>query len=133
MNWLTAQTYSFAAKYCTGAFPSNTSSPSPVISENLCTVNDLIRLAYRALHFVVIFLTPAFVVFAMGYGAILIALYGVNPGNLKKGQEVIYNAVIGLLIVWGAWTIVNTFFYVLGVQLPCGANWYSISVTCPNP
>lgn len=132
MEFLTAQTYAFAEKYCTGSFPSNTSSPSPVISENLCTVNDLIRLAYQALHFVVLFLTPAFVVFAMGYGAVLISLYGTNPSNLKKGQEVIYNAVWGLLIVWGAWTIVNTFFVVLGIRLPCGASWYSISTTCLN-
>jgi len=96
-------------------------------------VNDLIRLVYKALHFVIMFLTPAIVVFALGYGAVLIVLYGVNPSNLKKGQETIYNAIWGLLIVWGAWIIVNTAFYVLGVRLPCGASWYSISVTCPNP
>jgi hypothetical protein len=132
MDSLLAQTYSFAQKYCHGSFPSTLSSGSPVVQEPLCTVNDLIGLAYQAIHFVVMILTPAAVVFAATYGAILITLYGVNPGYLKQGQDVIRNAVIGLVIVWSAWAIVNTFFWVLGAELPCNANWYTIAVTCPK-
>ncbi len=126
-NWLLAQANSFATQYCTGTFPT-TMSGRPAVSETLCTAQDLINLSYSALRFVIMVFTPAVVVFTMLYGAILVTLYGLNPSNLAKGKKIILNAFVGLAIVWGAWAIVNTFFYVFGITLPCNANWYEITV-----
>ena len=130
MNWLLAQASSFAEEYCTGSFPT-TLSGRPAVAEKLCTVGDLINLSYRALHFAVMVFAPAVVAIMAVYGAILVTLYGMNPSNLQKGKKIIFDAVIGLIIVWSAWTIVNTFFYILGVTLPCGGAWYTIS-TCSS-
>ncbi len=130
-NWLLAQAGSFADKWCSGSFPVTRDTLEPVVTEKLCTVADLISLGYVALRFTVMALAPAIVVFSMLYGAVLVTLYGVNPNLLKRGQDIIYSAFWGLVIVWGAWTILNTVFYTLGITLPCSGSWYSIT-TCPQ-
>lgn len=99
-------------------------------NESICTFQDLLDLGYRVIHFTIFILTPAIVIFACVYGSILVILYGQNPDNLKKGKEVITSALIGLVIVWSAWIIVNTFFYLFDITLPCNAVWYTISPVC---
>ncbi len=128
-DWLLAQANSFADQWCHGKFPVNSGTVQPVITENLCTIADLIALVYVALRFTVIALAPAIVVFSMLYGASLIILYGANANFLKQGKDIIYNAFWGLVIVWGAWTILNTAFYTLGINVPCNGVWYTIR-TC---
>ncbi len=131
-NWLLAQAGTFAEKWgCTGSFPKSRTTLEPMLSEKLCTVADLISLGYVALRFTVLALAPAIVVFSMLYGAILVTLYGANPNFLKQGKDIIYNAFWGLVIVWGAWTILNTAFYTLNIKLPCNGVWYTIT-TCPQ-
>ena len=95
--------------------------------ESICTLQDFLDLLYRLLHLSITVLAPLVVVAACVYGSFLVILYGQDPKNLQKGKAVITNAVVGLLIVWGAWAIINTFFYIFEIQLPCGAVWYSIT------
>lgn len=98
--------------------------------ESICTLQDFLNLLYRILNLSVTVLAPLIVVAACVYGSFLIILYGQNPGNLQTGKTVITSAVVGLLIVWGAWATINTFFYVFNITLPCGAKWYSITSSC---
>lgn len=98
--------------------------------ESVCTFQDLLDLGYRIIHFALFVLSPAVVVFACVYGSFLIMTYGTNPNNLKRGQDIITSALIGLAITWGAWIIVNTFFYLFGITLPCGATWHTITPVC---
>lgn len=111
-----------ASKNCTGNF-------SAMPGEPLCTFQDFIAFIYRVVHFAVIILAPLAVAVAIAYGSFLIMLYGANPSFRVKGTNAIYDAVLGLLIIWGAWAIVNTVFYLFGFALPCGAAWYEIK-TC---
>lgn len=96
-------------------------------TESICTFQDLLDLGYRLIQFAILVFTPLVVVMACIYGSFLIMTYGTNAGNLKKGKEVITAAIIGLVITWSAWAIVNTFFYIFNITLPCGAVWYTIS------
>jgi hypothetical protein len=98
--------------------------------ESICTFGDFLDLLYRILHLSITVLAPLTVVAACMYGSFLVILYGQDPKNLQKGKAVITNAVVGLLIVWGAWAALNTFFYVFNITLPCGAVWYSITPSC---
>lgn len=98
--------------------------------ESICTFQDFLDLLYRLLHLSITVLAPLIVVTACVYGSFLVMLYGQDPKNLQKGKAVITNAVIGLVIVWGAWAAVNTFFYIFNITLPCGAVWYSITPSC---
>lgn len=123
MHSLLAQFQSLfdVSKDCTGSF-------SKLPGEPLCTVQDFIVIIYRLVHFAVIVLAPLAVVIAIAYGSFLIILYGANPNLRLKGAHAIGDAVLGLLIVWAAWAIVNTVFYLFGFALPCGVSWYEIKV-----
>lgn len=102
-----------------------------IAGEPLCALQDLINIIYIILHFAVAKLVPLLVVAAIVWGAFLIMLYGTNQNYLKEGRDIIWNAVVGLVIVWSAWVIINTVFYLFHIQLPCGALWYQITtVTC---
>src|SRR3989344_3388158 len=88
---------------CTGTF-------STMPGEKLCTFQDLISFFYRLVHFAVITVAPIIATVVIVYGAFLIMLYGQNPSNQIKGKKAIYDAFLGLVIVWAAWAIVNTGF-----------------------
>lgn len=98
--------------------------------ESICTFQDLLDLGYRIIHFAIFTLAPFIVVLACVYGAFLVMTSGANPALLNRGKGVIGNALIGLVIVWSAWIIVNTFFYLFGITLPCNATWHTISPVC---
>jgi Type IV secretion system pilin len=99
-------------------------------NESICTFQDLLDLGYRVLHFTIFTLAPTIVVFACVYGAFRVMTSAGNPAVLKNGKDVIGSALIGLIIVWSAWIIVNTFFYLFGITLPCNATWHTISPVC---
>jgi hypothetical protein len=123
MNNLLAQATSFFLR-CNGPkkyYGSN---------ESICTFQDLLDLLYRLVHFAVMALAPIVVIFACVYGSFLVMTYGYDANNLKRGKTIITSAIIGLVITWSAWAIVNTFFYVFNIKLPCGAVWYSITPVC---
>ena len=115
---LIAQTQSLMLR-CTGKF-TGTGDP-------LCTFQDLINLVYRVVHLAVMILAPLAVLVAVIYGAFLIMVSGAQPAYLVKGKTTIFDAFVGLLIVWGAWAILNTVFYLVGIQLPCKEAWYQIT------
>ena len=104
-----------------------------VAGQYMCTFGDFIAFLYRLVQFAVTTLTPIVVTGTVIYGAFLIMFYGLNPSNLVRGKAIILDAFVGLLIVWGAWAIVNTVFYLLGVHLPCGNAWYELTPTCRVP
>ncbi len=120
MNNLLAQATSFFLQ-CSGAKKYYGST------ESVCTFQDLLDLGYRVLQFAILVFTPAVVILTCIYGSVLIMTYGYNPKNLEAGKSAIWNAVIGLVITWSAWAIVNTFFYIFNIKLPCGAVWYAVS------
>ncbi len=99
-------------------------------NESICTLQDFLDLLYRILHLSITVIAPLTVVAACVYGSFLVMLYAQDPKNLQKGKAVITNAIIGLVIVWSAWAILNTFFAVFDITLPCGAVWYSITPSC---
>lgn len=111
------------ARDCTGTFTR--------ISGTLCTFQDFLNFIYNLVQFAVVVLAPAATIAVITYGAFQIMFYGANnPDGVKKGKAAIVDAVLGLLVVWGAWAIVNTTFYIFNIQLPCGAHWYEITPSC---
>lgn len=126
MNYLLAKTQSIFGYACTGG-----PDGKIIAGEPLCSLQDLINVMYIVVRFAVVALVPFLVVAAIVYGAFLIMLYGAHKDYLTQGRGVIWNAVVGLVIVWGAWAIVNTVFNLFGFTLPCNALWYQITtVTC---
>lgn len=100
-------------------------------SADPCTLADFFGMLYVVLRFVMITLAPLAVALAVMVGAFYLITSADNPARVQQGKTIIWNAVVGLGVVLGAWVIINTIFMLLGVTLPCGANWYQItSIRC---
>ena len=77
-----------------------------------CTVCDLLVLAQNVLEFA---LNMAFLVIIgfVVYGGFRWIFSLGKEENLKAGQQIITNAIIGLIIILTAWIIVNTVFWTI--------------------
>ncbi len=85
---------------------------------SLCHVFDLL---YNIIEFILICLFPIASVLMLVIGGMYILMVGVSPAQLQKGKEIIKGAVIGILVVFGAWVFINTVLTKIGV-----AEWMDI-------
>jgi len=78
--------------------------------ENPCTACDLLVLAQNVLQFA---LKMAFLIVIgfIVYGGFRWIFSLGKEENIKAGQQIILNAIIGLIIILTAWIIVNTIFW----------------------
>jgi len=71
---------------------------------------------------------PLAVLFAVISGAYFILGAGYDSSLISKAKAVIWSVVIGLLIIYSSWLVVNLFFSVIGVADWTGlkGNWWQI-------
>lgn len=63
-------------------------------------------------------------------GGVLFLFAGAKPDTLRQAQGIITSVVIGLLIIFAAWVIVNTVLVKSGiVASPSLLQWYQIQCT----
>lgn len=88
-----------------------TANPTP------CTLCDLFTLAKNITTFLSLTIAPALAVLAFAMAGFKILTSGGSPGARQEGIKIIRNTIIGLLIVFGAWIIINELllFFVGGV------------------
>lgn len=100
-------------------------------NQNPCTACDLLVLAQNVLKFafeIAFLIIIGFIV----YGGFRWIFSLGKEENIKAGQQIITNAIIGLVIILSAWIIVNTVFWLIaqagGTEEYIGT-WYKIE--CP--
>jgi len=101
-------------------------------NQNPCTVCDLLVLAQNVLKFafeIAFLIVVGFIV----YGGFRWIFSLGKEENIKAGQRIITNAIIGIVIILAAWIIVNTVFWFIaqagGTEEYIGT-WYKIK--CPE-
>jgi len=102
-------------------------------TQDPCTLCDLLELAQRVLHFATQMAFLIVVVFIVYGGFRWIFSMG-KEENIRGGQEVITNAIIGLTIILCAWLIVNTVFWFI-VQAGVSGDYYNgtwYNIECPK-
>ncbi len=106
--------------------------------EDPCQLCHLFEMVKNIIDFLL--LPPSGLLFVIGTLLFIIAgmMYIVaklfapdNIGMLSQADKVMTSVVIGLVIVFGAWIFVNTFFTVIGVAEWTGLDegWWTVS--CP--
>jgi len=98
-----------------------------------CTLCDLLDLAQRVLHFA---MQMAFLVVVgfIVYGGFRWVFSVGKEENIREGQRLITNAIIGLIIVLSAWLIVNTVFWFIA-QVGFSSEYYTgtwYNIECPK-
>lgn len=101
-------------------------------NQNQCTACDLLVLVQNVLKFA---LEMAFLIIIgfVVYGGFRWIFSLGKEENLKAGQQIITNAIIGLVIILSAWIIVNTVFWAIkqmGGKEEYTGDWFHIE--CPK-
>ena len=83
------------------------------------------------IDFVLFKLVPPVAVLMLAIGGFLFFFAGGSPGTLARAKSIITSTIIGLVIIFAAWIIINTFFVVIGV-----ADWTNLKegwfkIDCP--
>lgn len=97
--------------------------------QSACQFCDFFVLINNIIRFVMIILVPVVAVLMLVIGGVLFLFAGAKPDALNKAKGIITSVVIGLLIIFSAWVIVNTVFEKSGIIQTEGWRWYEISCT----
>jgi len=85
----------------------------------------------RILDFIFTRLVPAVAVLMLMIGGVMFFFAGGSPQTLGTAKSIITSVFIGLIIIFAAWLIINTFFLIIGVAAWTGlaGGWFTID--CP--
>ncbi|MCR4323321.1 MAG: hypothetical protein NUV61_04520 [Candidatus Azambacteria bacterium] len=75
--------------------------------EGMCTLCDIFVLGQNITDFLTKAIAPALAVLAFALAGFKILTSGGSPGARQEGIKIIRNTIIGLLIVFGAWIVIN--------------------------
>lgn len=93
-----------------------------------CQLCHFIIMIDRIIKFLLFQIVPAVaaLMIAIG-GAMMIYAYAGGGGAeaINKARSLFFSVVVGLLIVYGAWLLIDAFFAVIGVK-PIFRNWSTI-------
>ncbi|MBI2626263.1 MAG: hypothetical protein HYW69_01565 [Candidatus Nealsonbacteria bacterium] len=92
-----------------------------------CTLCHLFVLFNNIIKFAMTTLVPVIAVLMLVIGGVMFFFAGAKPDTLNQAKGIITSVVIGLLIIFSAWIIVNTVLNFSGiVTSPSLLKWYDI-------
>ncbi|MFC1629949.1 hypothetical protein ACFL06_00235 [Patescibacteria group bacterium] len=109
------------------------------ITQTRCKLCHFIVMADGIIDYILLVLVPITAVLMLVVGGIMFFFAGGNPQVLEQSKAIITSVVKGLVIIFVAWIIINTFFSIIGVAEWTGfvddpstaqrEGWFSIN--CP--
>ncbi len=96
-----------------------------------CSFCHFFVLINNMVRFIMFRLVPVVASLMLVFGGVMLFFAGANPEMLTKAKRAITSTVIGLVIVFGAWVVVNTVLTRTGIiDTPSILEWYNID--CPT-
>jgi hypothetical protein len=101
--------------------------------ENPCTLCDFFLMFQGIVNFFLFNIVLIVAVLMLVIGGFLFFFAGGSPSSLSRAKSVITSTVIGLIIIYTAWLIINTFFVIIGVSDWTGlaGGWFKIDCIIP--
>jgi len=86
-----------------------------------CTLCDFFVLIQNVINFILFDIVPPLAILIIAIGGFLFVFSYVNPieggaNMIARAKKLFVSLVIGLLLIYGAWLIINTFFLIIGVE-----------------
>ncbi|MBI5147677.1 MAG: hypothetical protein HZA37_00780 [Parcubacteria group bacterium] len=88
----------------------------------MCTLEDLIYLADNVINFILFDLAAPLAVLSIAIGGVLMITASGDTGQLERGKSIFYNTVIGFVVAFGAWLIVQA---ILTALVPSGSTAFT--------
>ena len=94
---------------------------------NPCQLCDIFTMFDRIVDFVMLTLVPPLAALMLVIAGVMFFAAAGDPSGLTKAKSVLTAVVFGLVIVYGAWLLINSFFLVIGVNQWTGLEkgWFS--------
>jgi hypothetical protein len=93
-----------------GLVPCGTNTDCP------CELCDFFVMAGKIVNFLLFTIVPPLAVLMVVIGgAFFILGSGYDPSMVSKGRAILKDVAIGLLLIYGAWVIINLFFVAIGL------------------
>lgn len=73
-----------------------------------CTVCDFFVLIDKIIDFISVDIVPPLALLLIIIGGVMMIISGGSETQYKKGKTIITSAIVGLLIIWGSWIIIDT-------------------------
>ena len=93
-----------------------------------CTICHLFVMIEGAINFILLEIVPIISVLMLVAGGILLYFGGLSPSQFNQAKSLLISALIGLVIIYGSWVIVNTVLVALGIAdwVGFGNGWFQI-------
>lgn len=72
-----------------------------------CTINDFFNMLGKIYKFIVVDLATPLALIAIVVGAVYMMASAGNPGMMGKGKQILTYAIIGLILAYGSYMIIN--------------------------
>ncbi|PIP25000.1 MAG: hypothetical protein COX34_01060 [Candidatus Nealsonbacteria bacterium CG23_combo_of_CG06-09_8_20_14_all_36_12] len=83
-----------------------------------CQLCDFFVLFQNIVNFVLFKIVPPLAALFLVIGGVMFFFAGASPSTLQTAKKLMTSVMFGLLIIYGAWVFVNTFFMLIGVAEP---------------
>ncbi|MCL4405428.1 MAG: pilin [Patescibacteria group bacterium] len=97
----------------------------PLVPQDTNSWCGLLQLFQNVLNFALTISVPIATIVIV-YGGFVIMTGGGEPDKLKTGRDAIIAALVGVIIVFGAWLIINTVLNIVGANVSV-APWSALS------
>jgi len=81
--------------------------------------------------FILFKILPPLAVLMMVIGGILFFFSAENPENVERGRRVLTSVILGLIVIFSAWLLVNLFLRIIGVADWTGLSTGWFNINCP--
>ena len=102
--------------------------------EDPCNLCYFFQMFKNIIDFIMVPLVPIVAVLMLVIGGAMFFFSAGNPGNVARARSVITSTVLGVIIVYVAWILVNMFFAAIGVADwtgLLGGGWSTINCEIP--
>ena len=84
-----------------------------------CGITDFFTMLVNVYSFIVLLIATPAAVIAITFAAILMMVSAGNPGLMGRGKQILIFAIIGLVLSFGSYLIINSVLGILGFS----GNW----------
>ena len=81
----------------------------------MCTFCHIFELANNIIVYLMTCLTPIISGVMLIIGGFYFMIAGVDPGKMEQGKKIITAAIVGLIVIFVSWVLLNTFLTSIGI------------------